>query len=44
MIAPIAASSNLIMPNRLTNSVTAAIPDTEVNDGPGATRTHHRNR
>jgi hypothetical protein len=33
------------MPNRLTNSVTAAIPDTGVNDGSGApTRTRRRNR
>ena len=45
LIGPIAASSSLIMPNRLTNSVTTAIPDTGVNDGSGVpTRTRRRNR
>jgi len=36
LIGPIAASNSLIMPRRSTNSVTAAIPDTGVNDGSGA--------
>jgi hypothetical protein len=36
LIGPIAASSSLIMFRQSTNSVTAAIPDTAVNDGSGA--------
>jgi hypothetical protein len=44
LIEPIAASNNLIMPSRPTNSLTAAIPDTEVSDGSAASiRTRCRN-
>ena len=43
LIGPIAKSNNLIMPRRSTNSATATIPDTGVNDGSGApTRTRRR--
>jgi hypothetical protein len=45
LIGPIAASNNPITSRRSTNSVTATIPDTGVNDGSGApTRTRRRNR
>jgi hypothetical protein len=45
LIGPIAASNSVIMPSRSTNSVTAASPDTGVNDGSDApTRTRRRNR
>jgi hypothetical protein len=45
LIGPIAASNSLIMSRRSTNSVTATIPESRVNDGSGApSRTRRRNR